>query len=84
MEELLTTADVAALLRTSEEWVRNHAADLGGIRLGQTSRAQLRFTPRKVAGYLERQSLERPARRAKARPGPKRAPSGVELFPLSR
>jgi hypothetical protein len=82
MEELLTTAEVAALLRTSEEWVRDHAGELGGIRLGRSSRAQLRFWPRKVAGYLERQSLEPPARRVKARPGPKRAPSGVDLLPL--
>lgn len=82
MEALLTTAEVAALLRASEDWVRDHAGELGGIRLGRGSRAQLRFWPHKVTAYLEQHSIKQPPRRPKKKPGPKRAPSGVDLIPL--
>lgn len=85
MEELLTTAEVAALVRMSEEWVRDHAGELGGIRLGRTARAQLRFRPALVDAYLEQREIAPPASQAVRKPpGPRRATSGVPLLPLPR
>jgi hypothetical protein len=68
----------------SEDWVRDNAADLGGIRMGRTSRAQLRFDPADVEAYKERQRLERivAAPEKAHRAGRRAAPAGVDLLPL--
>jgi hypothetical protein len=81
---LLTTREVAAELTMSEDWVREHAAELGGIRMGKSPRAPLRFEEEHVDRYLDRQRLAAPEepRPRRRRPGPRPAPAGVELFPL--
>jgi hypothetical protein len=81
---LLTTAEVAAELAMSEDWVRENAVELGGIRMGRSCRAQLRFEPDRIAAYKRRQSLEALVSQAKKpqRPGRRAAPTGVELLPL--
>ena len=81
---LLTTAEVAVELAMSEDWVRENAAELGGIRMGRSPRAQLRFEPDLIAAYKRRQSLETQGSWEKKpqRPGRRAAPAGVELLPL--
>lgn len=83
MDDLLTTAEVASSLRRSQDWVREHAAELGGIRLGGP-RSPLGFEPSDIAAYKERQRLCAPAppERKPQRAGRRRAPAGVELVPL--
>jgi len=77
-----TTADVAHELAMSEDWVREHAPELGGYRVGGP-RSPLRFEPGEIAAYKQRQRLARPrARRNPHRPGPPSAPRGVKLVPL--
>jgi hypothetical protein len=79
---LWTTEIVAAELAMSEEWVRDNAADLGGIRMGRSSRAQLRFEPEDIVAYKQRQKLER-ATAAPEKPhraGRRPVPAGVEMF----
>lgn len=82
--EVLTTAEVASRYRVSEEFVREHAVEMGGRRLGHSRRAPLRFDRRDLdrwwRGLPREAQLDRPEK--PQRPGPKRAPSGVELLPL--
>jgi hypothetical protein len=82
LPEMITTAEVARRLNLSEDWVRSHAAELGGIRIGDSNRTALRFDPRDVAAALEQRKLDQPARKRRRRPGPKAAPSGIKLLPL--
>jgi hypothetical protein len=66
----------------SEEWVRENAADLGGIRMGRTSRSQIRFEPEGVAAYKQRQRLAQASQAPKKPQRPRRRliPAGVELW----
>lgn len=84
--KLWTTAKVAEEIGFSEDWVRDHAAELGGIRMGHPTRGQLRFEPPRIEAYkqdrrLSPQRISRPkSERATRRRG--RIPRGVELLPL--
>ena len=53
-ERLLTAREVADRFGVSAEWVRDHAADLGVIRLGDGPRPRLRFDAETVAAALTR------------------------------
>jgi hypothetical protein len=80
---LLTTAQVAKELTVSEEWVRDHQAELDAIKLGDGPKAHLRFEPERIAAYKARCRVEPPEVRISRRPPrPRRAPAGVELLPL--
>lgn len=83
---LLTTADVAADLAVSEEWVRDHQADLGAIKLGDGPKARLRFEPDAITAYKARRRVEPPESTPPQRRRPRRrrhrAPADVELFPV--
>lgn len=48
----LTTAEVAHLLRVKDGWVRQHAADLGAVRLGDGPRPRLRFDRATVSQWV--------------------------------
>lgn len=66
----------------SEEWVRDHAGELGGIRMGHPVRGQLRFESEQIEAYKTSRRIARalvtpPGRRRKLR-----APADVELLPL--
>jgi hypothetical protein len=86
MTELLSTADVARTLGMSREFVRDHAAELSGIRLGGP-RGRLRFEEVHVRAYIEKQRLgedeDRDIPRSRPRPGPRRT-GDVELLPLPK
>lgn len=81
---LLTTRDVARDLAVSDEWVREHAAELGAIRVGDGPRGPLRFERRRIDEAMERRRLQDVvATRSSRRPGPpRRVEGGVELLPL--
>jgi hypothetical protein len=53
---LLSARDVAARLDVAESWVRQHADDLGAIRLTEGNRPRIRFDPAVVAETLARRS----------------------------
>jgi hypothetical protein len=77
------TAAVARHVGVSEDWVRDHAAELGAIRVGDGPTGALRFDARKVRGALERRRLRQsdgssPRRTA----GHRRKHGAVELLPL--
>lgn len=55
-ERLLSAREVAGRYGVSAEWVRDHASDLGAIRLGDGPRPRLRFDPEIVAGALTSRS----------------------------
>jgi hypothetical protein len=83
--KLLTTAMVAEEIGFSQDWVRDHAAELGGIRMGHPTRGQLRFEPPRIEAYKRRRQLpEKPATRQRSarRPGRRRVPASVPLLPL--
>lgn len=69
---LLETHAVARMLAVSEEWVREHARELGAIRVGDGPKGALRFDPARVRAALDRRRLERPHDRQRRRPGPRR------------
>jgi len=54
MARLWTTAEVADEVGFSEEWVREHAAELGGIRTGTSKHSQLPFNPKRIREWEER------------------------------
>jgi hypothetical protein len=73
--DLWTTAEVARHLKLSEDWVREHAVELGGIRINESKHSQLRFDPEAIAEWKSRRRLQsqRPASK-KARPRRRRRP----------
>ena len=77
---MLTVADVATWLVLGEGWVREHAAELGGVRVGDDPRAPLRFTRAGVQGWIESRRL-RPVVRPVRRGVPAER---VKLLPLPR
>ncbi|HEX3361814.1 MAG TPA: hypothetical protein VHS74_12540 [Solirubrobacterales bacterium] len=79
---MLTTAEVAAEVRMSADWVREHAAELGGVRAGRTCRAPLRFEPEGIAAWKRAHRLARPVAQTTQRRRRHRAPADVELLPL--
>lgn len=83
--ELLKTAQVAAMIDVGEEWVREHAAELGAIRVGDGPKGELRFERERVLAALERRRLETAPKRKPQRPGPRQQPrSEVKLFEPSQ
>ncbi len=80
---LMTTAEVAAEIAMSEEWVRDHAGELGAIRAGRGGRAPLRFEPESLEIWKRAHRLAPPQQSNRSgRRGHRRAPAGVELLPL--
>jgi len=69
---LMDTQTVARMLAVSEEWVREHAAELGAIRVGDGPKGALRFDLARVRAALERRRLERPKDRQRRDPGQRR------------
>jgi hypothetical protein len=76
---LIDTAAAAKLLGTSTEYVRDHAVELNGIKLGNGPKAQWRFDPERLRSSIrmdEAQSSIRvedaspPKRRRKATDSP--------------
>lgn len=77
----LDTAAVARMLDVSADWVREHAVELGAIRVGDGPRGALRFELDQIRRALDQRRLttaptRRPPRRRVRRPG------GVRLLPL--
>jgi hypothetical protein len=75
------TSQVAQLLGVSDEWVREHAAELGAVRVGDGPRGTLRFELGRVRAALEARRVQREAVRPPRRPARRRS-NGVELLPL--
>jgi hypothetical protein len=90
---LLTAAEVARSYGVSAQWVRDHASDLGVLRLGDGPRPRLRFDAERVATALNASAAREgnrgstpegppaPAvvRRRRRRPPP---PTSVQLLPI--
>jgi hypothetical protein len=76
------TTAVATMLGVSSDWVREHAAELGAIRVGDGAKGALRFDVKRVKEALDQRRLGRPNRARRRRPGPARRSVGVELLPL--
>lgn len=75
------TATVARELDLSVDWVRGHAAELGGVRIGGRHGA-LRFEMKRVWAYIEGRRLTPPVPvRPPRRPGRQRRADGIELLP---
>jgi hypothetical protein len=73
---LVDTHTIARMLAVSEEWVREHAAELGAVRVCDGAKGALRFDVARVRAALERRRLERPNDRQRRRPGPRRQSLG--------
>jgi len=78
----IDTTAVATMLGVSGDWVREHAAELGAIRIGDNPKGALRFELRRVRAALDQRRLGgRPASNTR-RPGPARRLHSVDLLPL--
>ena len=87
---LIAASEVAELFGVSAEWVRDHALELGAVRLGDGPRPRLRFDPERVAEALNRRSggggsarrrLGSPSGAVSARP-PRSEPGSVGQLPV--
>jgi hypothetical protein len=74
---LLDTEAVAGMLGVSEEWVRDHAVELGAIRIGDGPKGALRFDVARIRGALNSRRLQRPRVNQRRPPGPRRQSRGV-------
>src|SRR4051794_22071389 len=80
---MVDTAAVARLVGMSEQWARDHAAELGGVRVGDGPRGELRFDLAVVRDRIAMRRLSASAAaQPAARPGPPRGPRTVRLLPL--
>jgi hypothetical protein len=77
---MLTVAEVATWLALGDGWVREHAAELGGVKLGDDPRAPLRFPRAGVEDWLESHRLRPAAKSVRRRTRAQR----VKLLPLPR
>jgi len=80
-EGMLDTAAVAQFVGVSEDYVRDHAGELGAVRVGDSPRGALRFDRRRVLDALEARRVA-PDPAAPRRPGPRHGPRDVELIEL--
>lgn len=78
----MTTAEVATEITMSEDWVRDHAGELGGIRAGRTERAPLRFEPEEIKAWKRLHRISPPIADGAPRRRADRPPAGLELLPL--
>ena len=74
---LLDSQTVAGMLGVSEDWVREHSAELGAIRIGDGPKGALRFDIARVRAALERRRVGRPSERRRRPPAPRRRSLGV-------
>ncbi len=81
---LWTTAKAAEELAASEDFVRDHAGELGGIRLGRGPRSPLRFKRSAVEAWLDRQAIAAaaPPPETTSRSRKPQVPAGIDLLPL--
>jgi hypothetical protein len=85
-KRFLTTAEVAEMLAMSPEWVREHAAELGAMRLGDGPKGHLRFDEERVLAAMEKRRVAAAQPQTpRARPGRRPQPhDDVELLKLPR
>jgi hypothetical protein len=76
------TTALATMLGVSGDWVREHAGELGAIRVGDGPKGALRFEVRRVRAALEQRRLARQRTPKAPRRGPARHGAGVDLLPL--
>jgi hypothetical protein len=81
---LLTTSEVAGMIGVGPDWVRNHATEIGAIRVGDGPRGELRFEAERVLAALEHRRLAAaPEPQPQRRPGPRQqAQDAVDLIDL--
>lgn len=83
--EFVDAAEIARRFTVKPQWVRDHADELGAVRVGQGERPRLRFDPALVEQHLKGGSLE-PPRASRRQPGSRRskaASSTVALLPVA-
>jgi hypothetical protein len=80
-EDLIDTATAAKLLGTSTEYVRDHAVELNGIKLGNGPKAQWRFDPERLRSSLRMDEAQSSIRVEDASPPKRRRkPAGTGLL----
>lgn len=79
---LVDVDDVAAVLKMSRDWVYEHQAELGAVRLGAGARPPLRFDAARVREYMAAGRVDVRDEASPRRRGPRRTSRGVELLPL--
>lgn len=79
----MDTAAVARVYAIGEDWVREHAGELGAIRVGDARNAPLRFHVDRVSAAMDRRRLTAPLiAPAPRRPGPARGVRNSDLEDL--
>lgn len=79
--KLLRVEDVATLLDVSHDFVYDHAAELGAVRLGR-GRGAVRFDPTEIDAYITRRRVRPKAPPKRRRRRTRRAAGDFELIPL--
>jgi hypothetical protein len=81
---LIDAAEVARRFSVSKDYVYDHSADLGAVRLGVGPKAHLRFDPDVVAERLAPRPDPRAIASAPTTPRRQRRGVAVDLLPIRR
>ncbi len=79
---LLSPRELADRLGMSAQWIREHAEDLGGIRLGAGPKPRYHFDPELARERLAARSNRSEPTKPKQRRRRKRRVAGTELLPV--
>lgn len=80
---MVGTAAIARMVGMSEDWVRDHAGELGGVRAGDGARGELRFDVAVVRERMARRGVAADQLAGEPRrPGPRPPARKVRLLPL--
>jgi hypothetical protein len=81
---LLTVEEVASLAGRSNEWVRDHQAELGVMKIGKGKCPRLRFDPAKVREALTARELPKQESKSQLTRRRRQLKKDVELLPIGR
>lgn len=73
LRPLVDARDLARLFDLAPSWVREHADELGAIRIGKGAKPRLRFDPEVVGNRLSSRSSSEKSPGARSRGGKRRA-----------
>lgn len=79
LRPLVDARDLARLFDLAPSWVREHADELGAIRIGKGAKPRLRFDPEVVGNRLSSRSASEESSDARSRVGKRREAASPRL-----
>jgi transposase-like protein len=79
---MVSVAEVARRFGISRDYIYDHAAELGAVRLGDGPRARLRLDPAKVAARLSKSASPSPPEKRETKRTQRRRPRSARRVPV--